>query len=457
MSSHCVVVGAGIAGLTAAFELHRAGKPVTLLEADTEPGGHIKTVAMEGFLMETGPHSFMSAAETVFDLMELLGLEADLLPAADATRNRFILRNGGLHALPMSPGTFLTTRLLSMRGKLRLCMEPLMPRGKDPEESAWQFFCRRFGVEAATYMMSPFVSGIYAGDVKKLGAEAAFGKFRGFEQQTGSMILGAMRYMKAKRRRLQAQGKPVRKGLFSFKQGLGRLTSALGQALGSSFKPGCEVHAIADEKGYWVVQTRGHGSFSADSLVLAVPPHQASRLLAPVQERAAQILSQIELAPVAVVHWAMPEGDGELPRGFGFLVPRHYQNHVLGSIFVSDVFPGRAPAGMRSFATFFGGVTEPETVGSDDQTLFEWTRKEHAALAAGPYDQARCLQVRRYEHAIPQLTPGHQTRVEELESVLPAGMWLAGNYLQGVGIEQAAASGRDAAKRVLHRMAIDLN
>ncbi len=200
-----IVIGAGPAGLTAAFKLRQKNIETLVLEAQDQPGGNVRTLEHQGCRLETGPHTFMGANEFVLKLVAELNLESSLIPASPAAENRYIFRDGQLHPLPTGLIHFLKTPLLSAKSKFRLSLEPLIPGKAKPLETAWEFFVRRFGVEAATYIMSPFISGIYAGNAKMLGARASFPKFWNFEKESGSMIVGAAR---ANSRR-QARGKRI--------------------------------------------------------------------------------------------------------------------------------------------------------------------------------------------------------------------------------------------------------
>ena len=444
-----VVIGGGIAGLTTAFDLVRRGLDAVVLEAGSTPGGNIGTLEVDGYRLETGPHSFMGSAENVWRLVEALGVEDEVEPASAAAANRYIVRDGRLMALPMSAMSFLTSGVLTFGGKLRLAAEPFIGNGADPQETAWDFFSRRFGEEAATYIMSPFISGVYAGDIRALGARAAFPKFWGFERETGSMIRGAMRYMREKRKRLVAEGKTVRKGLYSTRGGLGGLIAKVADTLGQRFCPGVEVQALEAVAGGVAAHTDG-GAIVGRMAVLAAPPHRAAPLLERAIPSASELMRSIPMVPVTVAHWTCAAtSSAEVPAGFGFLVPRVSGIHVLGTLFPSQLFAGRAPDGRHLFASYYGGATDPAAATLSDEELRELVVAEHEQIFGGTLDDVGLLRVLRHGAAIPQLLPDHPERIEALwrEVGAVSGLVLAGNYLTGVGIEAAAESGFEAAVR----------
>jgi oxygen-dependent protoporphyrinogen oxidase len=448
-----IVVGAGIAGLTAAWRLRQASRDVCLLEAQREPGGHIRTLAVDDFRLETGPSSFLGSSEYLWRLIRELGMENDAEPAAPASRHRFILRNGRLHPLPLGVWSFVRTPLLSTRAKLRLAMEPWISGGAQNHDAAWDFFKRRFGEEAATYIMSPFVSGVYAGDVRILGARSAFALFWNFEKQTGSMVRGAFRHIRSKKKRLAKEGLVRRKGLFSFRGGLGRLTGSLAARLGPAAACGVHVDRIRHSPAGGILVSAGERSWESRLAVLAVPPPIAAGLLRDTAPEAGKRLQSIPMAPVTLAHWAVPF-DGGQPLGFGFLVPRVCGPRILGTIFVSQLFARRAPEGQQLYASFYGGMTDPEAMDMDDEALAALIQQEHALIFGSPVPRPRMLKILRYPHAIPQLLPGHTDEMEAVRKGLEVvpGLILAGNYLTGVGMEHATESGFRAAEQAESRL-----
>jgi protoporphyrinogen/coproporphyrinogen III oxidase len=444
-----IVVGGGIAGLTAAWELQEAGKDVILLERDDTPGGNIRTLQVDGYRCERGPHSFMGSSEYVWRLVSELGAEEQIEEAAPAAANRFILREGRLHALPMSFGSFVGTGLLSFCAKLRLAMEPFIGGGAKDEDTAWDFFQRRFGKEAATYIMSPFVSGVYAGDVTNLGAKAAFPKFWQFEKDSGSMIMGARKYMKAKKKRLKDAGLEYKKGLFCYRGGFGGLTGEVARKLGDRVKLGHAAVSLRQVAGAWEVTAAGQ-TYAARAVVIAVPPNHAAELLQEQLPAAVPSLRTIPMAPVTLIHWRCTNPPEDIPAGFGFLVPRITGVRLLGTLFPSQLFAGRAPDGHHLFASFYGGATDGEAMELNDNQLLELLLQEHREIFGLELKDVEVLTTLRYSAAIPQLLPEHPQTVAELTEVVDGqpGLFLAGNYLTGVGVEAAVESGYAAGDRV---------
>ncbi|MBU0506989.1 protoporphyrinogen oxidase [bacterium] len=442
-----IIIGAGISGLTTAYLLHKKGYNILVLEKNDSVGGHIKTTHHEGFQLEAGPHSFLGSSEYIWKLIEKLDFESQAIAASSEAKNRYIYRNKKLHPLPLSPFSFLKTPLLSLKAKGRLMIEPFIPNGAKEEETAWDFFQRRFGKEAATYIMSPFVSGVYAGNVEKLGAKAAFPKFWQFENDSGSMIWGAFKYMRAKKKRFNKEGLSSRKGLYSFKQGLGQITKLLGEKLKNNIRKEIDVLHIKKESETYHLHFGDH-TIKTKTLVIATPPKEATKLLSSVMADSVKLLNEIPMAPVTLIHWTVPKNI-PIPPGFGFLMPKINNKRVLGTLFPSYLFPNRAPDGHILLASFYGGMLDPIACGLSASLLTNLLLQEHKEIFNTDLAQAKILKITRYEQAIPQLLPTHLNIINAIEKELKTcpGIFLAGNYITGVGMEQAVASGFQAAEK----------
>jgi protoporphyrinogen/coproporphyrinogen III oxidase len=447
MNPQVIVVGGGIAGLTCAWRLTRDGYAVDLFEAAATAGGNVRSEYADGFLLEHGPHTFMSSADDVFQLAAELGIEKDIVASRPSAHNRFIARRGRLHAIPSGPWSFLTSRLLSPGGKMELVTDRWHIKGGTPADTATDFFVRRFGSEGARVLAGAFISGVYAGDPDRLSAPAAFPLFWGFEQEAGSMIRGALRYMKRRKAERLAMGiRPgERKGLYSFTRGLGQLTETLAGRLGTRIHTAEPVQGVAREGGGFTVRT-ALNRYPADRLVLAVPPDQAARLTREMDGELADSLASIPMAPVAVVYRGYDRRAAGVPDGFGFLAPRNEGIRTLGVLFPSRLFAGRTHHGGDLLTGYVGGMFDPEALQLDDPSLEKIVGTDLTALT-GSADRAAFVRVARHPGAIPQFTLGHldrMTRIHQRLAGIP-GLFLAGNYLKGVGMKDAVRSGFEAA------------
>ncbi len=443
-----IVIGAGISGLACAYRLQQAGIPVRVLEAAPRPGGVIATQAKDGFLFELGPQSFLST-EPLTALTDALGLKEQVLHASPRAP-RYILVRGRLVPAPMAPPSLLTTPLFSGATKWRLLTE-MFRRTKPPaeDESIAAFVRRKFGDELLNRLVAPFVSGVYAGDPERLSLRAAFPKIHEFESQYGSVLRGAMKSRPAK-------GAP-RAGLCSFRDGMETLPRSIAARLGNTLRLETCVtgvrHGKANGKPWFEVEIlrENHREvLAANAVIVATPAHVASVALGGLSDAFAPLFSRIEYAPVAVVSACFRrEQIQRPPDGFGFLVPRAEGLHVLGTVFNSSLFAGRAPDGMVCFTSFAGGATEPNFAALDDEQILG-TICDEVARVLGITGKPVATNLHRYARALPQYNLGHTQLVKSLEAVAASmpGLFLAGNYLSGPSIGSSVEQAFQTAEAV---------
>lgn len=454
MSYDCIVVGAGMSGLGAAYELFTRGASLLLLEAGDRVGGAMRSERTpDGFVLEHGPNTVVNSDPSLWAQFDDLGLGEQRVIAGARGSRRYLVRRGQPVALPASPGGVLGTPLLSPQAKLRLLAEPFMPRAVTDDESALVFVARRLGAEPARRFLDPFVSGIYAGDPAALSMRAAFPRLWQAEQRAGSLLLGLLT---APRDRSKPKGK---RELFSFAEGLGSWPQAVAQTLGPErVWLRSRVVALSPAADGWQLRVArqdasGHREtvvLHAADVILAVPAFAAADLVAGLDQAAATALRAIPYPPLAVVHLGYHREDVAHPLdGFGMLCPAEEHRHILGSLWPSTLFEGRAPQGMVLLTMFVGGVRAAELARRDDAAIIADVRRELAALlgARGLPTLARVI---RWEQAIPQYLAGHERQmaaVERMEAARP-GLRLLGNYRGGVSVGQCWLNGRRTAAAV---------
>ena len=442
-TKHVVVIGAGISGLACAYQLKRRGIGVTLLESAERAGGLVGTVEKEGFLFESGPQSFQGAT-VLLDLIQDLGLDGELL-RANPRAARYVLRSGRLQEIPMSPQGLIGSPLLGVGSRWKIVSEPFR-RTKRPseDESVADFVRRRFGHEILEYLVSPFVSGVYAGDPEKLSLRAAFPTLDEWEREFGSVLRGAIKSRPLKEER---KGPPP---LCSFRRGLATLVEALAQELGESLQAGARVESLnraapVGGSEYEIRLTRNgrNENLRAPAVVLATPAYVADQLSHPLSPSLAQTLSGIPYAPVAVIAAGYYAKQLAQPLvGFGFLVPRSEKVRALGTVWNSSLFAGRAPNGCVAMTSFIGGATDPEIVEKPDETIAAIVQAENArilGITGPPFVSV----VWKYGKALPQYNLGHGYVVKEIRDAARAipGLFFSGNYLEGPAIGKCVEQG----------------
>ena len=445
------VVGGGLAGLTAAYRLKQRGQRVVVYERGERVGGVVRTERRDGYLAELGPNSIAAPAPALHAFLEELGLQPSILPASPAARNRYVVKKKKLFPLPVSPQDLLTTRLLSNSAKLAVFGEPLVDAGDSlVEESVAAFVRRRFNQEVLDYVANPFVSGIFAGDPEHLAVRHALPKLYGLERTHGSVIKALAGIMRAQKREHEGAG-DLGGGMISLRSGLQELPDVLARELHAEIRLRSPVTQVRASPKGWTVGAAFQPSELYDAVIYAAPAYCVDDLDLdfPGGDRL-KTLASITHPPVAVLALGFRREDVSHPLdGFGFLVPEVERRNVLGVIFSSTLFAGRAPEGHVTLTAFVGGVRNPDLANADLPTVTARVLDDlRSLLGASGEPTFRAFHL--WPKAIPQydLTYGRfKDLMDEAERRNP-GLALAGSYREGVALSEVIASGEAAAARV---------
>jgi oxygen-dependent protoporphyrinogen oxidase len=447
-----VIIGAGISGLTAAWWLHRAGVEVTVLEKESWAGGTIRTIEEAGWLVETGPNSALETTPLFGEMFDQLGISDELCYAKKASTKRYILRDEKLHALPMSVGAFLTSSLWSMGAKLRLLKEPFIGRA-DQEETIAEFVERRLGREFLDYAINPFVAGVYAGSPENLSVSAAFPKLYALEEKYGGLIRGMIGG--ARERKERAEKAKDRARMFSFRKGMQTFPAAIAKGLGDRLKLKCRVIGVdySNNSAFKVVYESDvqRLSIEADVVVVAVPSQAASGLLPKKASLLKTKLESVYYPPVAEVFLGFRGEQVQMPLdGFGYLIPEKERRKILGTIWSSSLFEGRAPEGHVALTTFVGGSRQPELACYDEKDLVALVIKEIQSIM-GVKGEPAYSRVFKWEKAIPQYNLGYHDVIEAINrfETENSGMFLCANYRGGIAVGDCVISAEKTASSVI--------
>ena len=444
-----LVVGAGISGLTIAHELAIAKQHrVLVAEAQDRVGGAITTASNDqGYLWEEGPNSFQPAPE-LLRLAVDVGLKDELV-LADGKLPRFVFLNGKLNALPMSPPSAIATKVLTWGGKIRLALgaigftRPAMAG----EESVDQFFTRLLGKQAAERLVAPFISGVYAGDPKRLSASAAFSKIARLETY-GSLLAGAI--LSSKERKAKQINDPnipkTKSGeLGSFRQGIKMLPEAIAaklRAQGTPVKQQWILRSLNKQGDIYIAKfdtPTGEEIVTARSVVLTTPAYVSAKLLKDYLPAASQALNEIFYPTVACVVLAYPKSEFAYDmKGFGNLIPRTQGVRTLGTIWSSSLFAGRAPEGWQLLLNFIGGTLDPALAKLSEPEIIQAVHQDLKRTILRPETKAepKVIAVHVWDKAIPQYEIGHFQRLATIETELQKsqGLYISANFIGGVAL-----------------------
>ena len=445
-----LVVGAGISGLTIAYELAIAKQhSVLVAEAQDRVGGAITSASNEeGYLWEEGPNSFQPAPELLRLAVEV-GLKDELV-LADGKLPRFVFFNGKLNALPMSPPKAIASKLLSWGGKIRLALGAIgfaRPAMAD-EESVDQFFSRLLGRQAVERLVAPFISGVYAGDPKRLSARAAFSKIARLETNYGGLLAGALLSSKERKaQKLNDVNIPKTKAgeLGSFRQGIKMLPEAIAAKLreqGTPVKQQWTLRSLQKQGDIYIATfdtPMGEEIVKSRSVVLTTPAYVTAKLLQDYLPVASQALSEIFYPTVACVVLAYPKSEFAYDmKGFGNLIPRTQGVRTLGTIWSSSLFAGRAPAGWQLLLNFIGGTLDPALAKLSEPEIIQAVHQDlkKTILRADTKAEPKAIAVHIWDKAIPQYEIGHLQRLATVETELQKaqGLYISANFIGGVAL-----------------------
>jgi protoporphyrinogen/coproporphyrinogen III oxidase len=444
-----LVIGGGISGLVCAYALHKAGIETELVEASPRPGGVIQSITRDGFLLELGPQSF-SSTPALRQLCTELRISDEIIEAPPHSP-RYVLIDGKLQLVPLSSPAFLASSLIDASTKwafLRDIFGKSTP--PDTDESIANFVRRKFSAQLLDRLVGPFVSGVYAGDPERLSVRSAFPQLYEAEKSSGSIVRGMMRLAKSKK------GPRERPTLQTFRGGNASLVQSLSANLGPALQTNAKVTKLEkNENGYFTVHHQIDGkedSLSASTLIFATPLDTTGKLLANLDPSFESFLSPVEFAAVAVVSLGYPKSAiGHSLDGFGFLVPRSAGLRVLGTVWNSSLFAGRAPDGHTLLTSFVGGTTDPAAAKLAPDNLSAIVHREISPILSINREPT-FSNVTIWPRALPQYNLGHADRLAAVATLLKSnpGIWLTGNYLRGPAIgscvEQALATAEEVAK-----------
>ncbi len=475
------ILGGGLAGLAAAFELeqHRkAGDPIDwhLFEASTRFGGTVSTTRIatpEGeYILEDGPDGWVTEKPWASDLAKELGLGADIIPCNEAGKRTLLWLGNQLVPMPDRMRLMIPEDLPTLEGSPLFSTEArqayanelasaeeLKRAAPDADESVASFVGRHFGPEVLGKVAAPLLSGVFGGDVERLSVRAVMPNFVQMEREHGSLI--AALQVKASQRGDRAP-QPT---FTSLRRGLGSLPEAMLAAL-----PPERLHTAnraaalgRSPRGEWLVRFTGPGAPSCaigfvpfDHLLLATPVDITRKLLEPIDEEAAALLPT-EASSAVLVTFCWPSKIAKtitVPRGFGFLVPPSLvagPPQLLAATFADQKYPHRAPDGGRIIRTFFGSR------GADQLATADNPHVAATALAAledimGPLPMPapELTTVRRWPRSLPQYAVGHPDRMAALDRRIQqlGSLSLLGNGYRGVGVPDLIRDARRAARNL---------
>ena len=453
------VIGGGVAGLAAAYELARlardgAAVQSVLFEASTRLGGIVETVREGGFVIECGPDAWVSEKPWARELAEELNLGDEVMTSNDAGRKTYVLIDGKLQSMPdgmrmMVPGNLDAldaSQIFSAEAKQAYHDEishAVMLRACAPEkdESVATFVQRHFGEEVLEKVGAPLLSGVFGGDVAKLSVRAVMAPFVAMEREHGSLIAALQ---------TRSSGTKTDSIFTTLRSGMGTLVDRMIATIPEDWvRLAAEVQFVAcDEEGWLVGTARGVERF--DAVMMAPPIDVARTLIQPLDPRAAELM-EMEASSAVVVGFGFQDASKlQLPPGFGFLVPKGSDSLLLACTFVDQKFEDRVPQGGRLLRAFFGGRAADRLMACGNDETAAVARMELARIL-GPLPEPQITVIRRWPRSLPHYAVGHLERMAELQDRVQRldRLWLLGNGYRGVGLPDLIRDARAAARQFI--------
>lgn len=456
MAKQILIVGGGISGLAVLHHLkakygHRKDVQIKLFEKSDSLGGTIKTIHRDGFFFETGPNGFLSSKPSTLEFVSELGLEGSLLEASSEAEERFILSDNTLFKIPLSPMDFLGFRPLSAAQKLRMLGEIFVAKGKNPDETVFEFGQRRLGQKFAELFLDPMVAGVFAGDARQLNLRFAFPRIYEIEQTYGSLFKGMICLARQKKpakgeRRINVAPKGR---LTSFNKGMGELIEALGVKYKDSITLGQEVESLSRANNRFVVETNS-GEQSFDEVFLCAPAYSAAKIVWGFNKKLAEDLRRINYASIAVVGLVYNRSAFDKPpRGFGYLIPSNEKKEVLGALFSSNIFPNRSDNNHILVQVMIGGARNPESINRGQDELIKMAQDEVSSIL-----KAHVLPQQTFFAAwpmgIPQYDMNYASLITSITNELSVvrNLHIAANYIGGVALNDCILNAKIAAQKL---------
>ncbi|MBL7967002.1 MAG: protoporphyrinogen oxidase [Prolixibacteraceae bacterium] len=445
-----VIIGAGLTGLTMGFYLKKVGINFVIVDKSAKTGGVIQTIREKGFVYETGPNTGVIGNPEMAELFEDLAGKCELETANPAAKRRLIWKNNQWNALPSGLWSAITTPLFTWGDKFRILGEPWRAKGTNPNETLSELVKRRLGNSFLDYAIDPFISGIYAGNPAELVPKYALPKLWNLEQEYGSFIRGSIKKAKLPK---TDRDKKATKEVFSAKGGLGNLVRALTEAIGDEhFLLSAETMVQFSGNGFQLQVTTPEQLLNLEPkyLVTTCGGYALNDLLPFLNDEEIAPFNQLKYAAVTQVLLGFEKWKGISLNAFGGLVPGKENKNILGALFTSSFFEGRAPQGGALLSVFMGGTKRPDIAHMDNDEIEALVRKDMPRMMSCRSFNPDMMRIHRYPKAIPQYTETSAQRfemIEKLQQKYP-GLILAGNIRDGIGMADRVKQGRTIAEEL---------
>ena len=441
------IVGAGISGLSAAFELQKSDFEVTLLEASERLGGKILTNEIEGFNIDAGPDSFLTRDPEMRELCFALGLGDELVSPTGKPAKVWV--DGNMHSLPkrhflgvpLDLDELEELSLLTKDGAIRAKLDLTLPDNEPKEgETVGSLIRRRFGDEVMDRLVGPLLGGINAGDADDLCLESGVPQLFNASQGNFSLVRSIQDFLKNQNR------DPTSPVFLTHPDGLQKVVKRLEQEIDSNIRRNERVKSVEILDNSIVI--KGSQEYQTDAVILCIPAFTAAKILHDSCPNTSNLLAGIQYASMAFITFAFNKADVPQFNGSGFLVGRDENLLTTACSLTSEKW-----AHLENDDTVFlrlsvGRFGDTDALDMEDNTLIERLKVELATLTGIKADPV-ATRVTRWPNSFPQYELGHGKKVsairQQAASEMP-GMFLAGSPFKGIGLSACIRDGINQAR-----------
>lgn len=434
---HTVIMGSGISGLSFAHFFSKNQQDFLVLESENRVGGIIQTENKDQFICENGPNTVLLNNDAIIELIQDCGLWDELhYPSDVSNKNRYVLHEDKLVMVPTSFFKFIFSPLLSLKGKLGVFRD-LFVKSHVEDTTVCDFISSRFGMEFHDQFIEPFITGIYAGDTRKMSAKHSLKMLWEMEQKHGSVIKGFFRRDKTKRSL----------GSFNLPIGLSQLIEKIAAPIGDKVELNCSVQEIIKKENGYEIVTQTQRIF-CKQLVSALPAHALKKVIS--DQLFIQALEKVHYSPVDVFHFGFKkENIKNQKQGFGVLTKPADDKKYLGVLFSSRTFNHVAPEGLELFTVLVGGERQKELCLVPIEELEKGVLSELEELLD---HQGEVILKKhfRWKKAIPQYDMNQQELVDAVVDfeTRDGSCFVLGNFHGGVSVSDCIKKSKELALKL---------
>ena len=417
-----LIIGGGISGLSAAHFLNKRKIDFLLLESSNTLGGVIRTQTHKHFVLENGPNTVLNNNSSIQKLVNDCELKDKMIfPEISSNSKRYVFHNNNPVAVPLNIKEFFKTPLIPLSSKFKLLWELISPF-QFQNTTVYNFFTVKFGKKFHDNLIEPFLTGIYAGNTKKMSIKHCFRNLWLFKKKYKIILIGLIISMK--KRSLS----------FTFRNGLHELIKILEKNLRDKIELNSSVELIKKNGNKYEIVTNTRKTFLCKNVISTIPSFSLSKII--FDDNLSSILKKIDYNPIDVFHFVFKKDDIKNNlKGFGILCKPSDKKNYLGIIFNSKIFPHICSPDYDLFTVLVGGEKQKDILKISKEGLKKIIVNEIKELIKCSGDLVSSNYF-RWEKAIPQYNLIQEELGKSISNFQKKynNFKIIGNYFSGVSV-----------------------